>query len=488
MNEGQKLRKPDTLIVEVEILEEDSGVTNLEFETECISGRDIDNKSRVFRRFSAKGYSYRDHPDKRDSRERTEEFFDQPLKTGKYEFRIPIPETVKNGDYAVYITEIWDAEDNRRLCYSMQESITAKFSVSADAPVSVEVLSTDENMLSAIARIGEGESGVILFDGDEDPILPREALDQIAGKDKTLICDFGEYQWVVDGIDLRADKTADIDLTSEIRETELKTIKNPQKVLKVSLAEEKELPAAVQLRIKTSFVKNHFDLERGLLLYSVQAKADGGAGYETVPRKESNIQVAADNGEFWCLMDLGKGGEYFLAKEAVEMLTVDDITVAECPEFVYNGEPVCPQPQIGLNGRSMVLGQDYSLSYHNNTMSGTATMILECIGDYAHLGSNEISFVINPAAPVIRIARGGIRCARVKWEKSPEKVDGYEVQISESAEMESPRTVSLRRRRAKTLRKLNGDETYYVRIRAWKKVENKVYYSAWTSAEAITTK
>jgi len=75
---------------------------------------------------------------------------------------------------------------------------------------------------------------------------------------------------------------------------------------------------------------------------------------------------------------------------------------------------------------------------------------------------------------------------RVKWERTKEKVDGYEMQYGTSAEMESAQTVKLKRRTAKTLKKLNSNETYYVRVRAWKEVENRKYFSPWSSVEAVT--
>lgn len=485
LNDEQKIRKPETLMIEVEVLEEDSGITNLEFATECVSGLDSDRKSKVFRRFSAKGYSYRDDPDKVYSSEITEEFYDQPLKTGTYEFQIPIPENVKNGDYVVYIRELWDAENNRTLCYTLN-TITGSFKVSTELPSAFEMQNTDENLPLSIEQMGENEAGVILFREGEKPILPEAAVEAIAGKNKTIICDMGQYQWVINGLDIWAENAAEIDLTTEFREMELKTIKNPQKVLKMSFAEENDLLEKFQLRIKTDFVKDHLDQEDKLWVYAVGSTAEEGIEYQYIPRKESNIQVLFEDDEYWCALNISQYGEYILGEEEIKPLTIDDIAAIGSMEYAYTGEEICPQPRMELDGRLIVPGLDYVSTYRNNTQVGIASMVLTCIGDYEELGSKEFFFTITPGTPVIRKARGGIRRMRVKWERTKEKVDGYEMQYGTSAEMESAQTVKLKRRTAKTLKKLNSNETYYVRVRAWKEVENRKYFSPWSSVEAVT--
>lgn len=79
----------------------------------------------------------------------------------------------------------------------------------------------------------------------------------------------------------------------------------------------------------------------------------------------------------------------------------------------------------------------------------------------------------------------------VKWKKmSAKKVNGYQVRYATNAKMKSAKTLTIKKAStaSKTSPALKSATTYYVKVRAYKKVGKKTYYSPWSKAKTVTTK
>lgn len=76
-------------------------------------------------------------------------------------------------------------------------------------------------------------------------------------------------------------------------------------------------------------------------------------------------------------------------KTDVSSAVIPDIT----GDFTYNGHAVKPSITIVYNGKTLVDGVDYIVSYKNNTKPGTATMIIEGFGEFS--GRVEKTFTID---------------------------------------------------------------------------------------------
>jgi len=76
-----------------------------------------------------------------------------------------------------------------------------------------------------------------------------------------------------------------------------------------------------------------------------------------------------------------------------ENVTFDDMSVME---YVYEGEEITPDvPNMVINGKAAVIGEDYELSYTDNVYVGTATVIINFTGNY-YGDSIETTFKIVP--------------------------------------------------------------------------------------------
>lgn len=82
-------------------------------------------------------------------------------------------------------------------------------------------------------------------------------------------------------------------------------------------------------------------------------------------------------------------------------------------------------------------------------------------------------------------AKGQIK---ISW-KAAKSVSGYQVQYSRSATMKNAKSATVKSNtRSMTLRKLSSKKNYYIRIRTYKVVNGKKYYSKWSTVDKVTSR
>lgn len=86
--------------------------------------------------------------------------------------------------------------------------------------------------------------------------------------------------------------------------------------------------------------------------------------------------------------------------------------------------------------------------------------------------------------------KAGNKSFTVKWKKK--SCTGYQVQYSTSKKFAKKNTKTVKVKKAKTtkatVKKLKGKKKYYVRVRTYKTVKKKNYYSKWSANYSVTTK
>ena len=159
--------------------------------------------------------------------------------------------------------------------------------------------------------------------------------------------------------------------------------------------------------------------------------------------------------------------------------------------YAYNKKGVKPSVTITNSaGDKLVKGTDYTLTYQNNKKCGKATVTITGTGKYT--GSTKRSFIIKPAkATLSSVKSTKAKKVTVKWKKSAGGVSGYQVQISTDKNFKKGvKTYGVKKAKtvSKTISKLKSKKTYYVRIRAYKLVNNKKYACKWTTAKKVKCK
>jgi len=390
LNPGKTLQKPGMLEVELELKEEESGVTDVCFLVNHLASK---SQTGVFYEFSAKDYIVGEKTGT----------FDQPLKSGKYKFKIPISSVMQNGEYFVAVCLLRDKEQNVYENYYYPDLVQDKFTVSDEFDYAFEVSITNSSLLSKVQEMEEGKAGRILLSSSRKyNVLPKNVLNVIAGRDKTLVCYRDGYQWIINGLDIAHNKTKALNLTAEFSDVSMEMLESNQKVKMISFEDNGELPGVMQFRFKTAFVKNYVGREDDLSLYYVNEYDSEQEGldfyrddYEKIPGKKSNIQVVPDDDDTWCYVDISHNSKYLLSKSALSKLSMKKAVVSGLKSsYLYTGSSIKPALTVKLGGKTLKLNTDYKLTYKNNTAVGTASATITGIGKYKTYGSKTLTFKI----------------------------------------------------------------------------------------------
>ena len=144
-----------------------------------------------------------------------------------------------------------------------------------------------------------------------------------------------------------------------------------------------------------------------------------------------------------------------------------------------------PTITVKYGKKALKKGTDYTVSYKNSKTIGTATVTVKGKGKYT--GTAEATFKINPKAIAISKLIAGKTQFTVKWKKQT-GITGYQIEYSLKMNFANSKKVTVKKAKtvSATIKKLKAGKKYYVRIRTYKVVKKKNYYSAWSKAQAVT--
>ena len=154
----------------------------------------------------------------------------------------------------------------------------------------------------------------------------------------------------------------------------------------------------------------------------------------------------------------------------------------------WTGSTLKPTVTVKYNGATLVKGTDYTVSYKNNTKVGIATATIEGIGNYS--GSKSITFKINPKGTTLSKVTPGKKKLTVTWKKQTKQVSGYQIQYGTKKDFSNAKKLTVKGAKTvkATLKSLKAKKYYYVRIRTYKTVSGKKYYSSWSKYKKVKTK
>lgn len=161
------------------------------------------------------------------------------------------------------------------------------------------------------------------------------------------------------------------------------------------------------------------------------------------------------------------------------------ITISEA-EYVYNGKNKCPEVTVKTSKKVLLKeGVDYTVEYLNNKYVGESSVIITFIGNYS--GKETKTFVINPKSTSISNIYSESKKLTVSWKKQSSQTTGYQLEYTWPATVATSKmvTVSDNTVTKKTIKKLTNGTEYYVRVRTYKNVDGKKYYSAWSDFKNI---
>ena len=163
----------------------------------------------------------------------------------------------------------------------------------------------------------------------------------------------------------------------------------------------------------------------------------------------------------------------------VAKVSLKKCNIGAIDDHVYTGKAVKPAPVVKYRATTLKKGTDYTLSYSANKNIGVATVTVTGKGNYTD--SVKKTFRILPKAVKLSSVTPGVKRLTVKWKKGAGGVS-YELQYSLKQSFKSKKTMTIGNTATvkRVIKGLKKGKTYYVRIRAFKRVDNRKYYSAWS--------
>ena len=87
-----------------------------------------------------------------------------------------------------------------------------------------------------------------------------------------------------------------------------------------------------------------------------------------------------------------------------------------------------------------------------------------------------------------KAVKGDKKSVRVNWNKV-ESADGYVIEYAKKANFKGKKTIAVTAdKKAKTIKRLSTKKTYYVRVKAYKVVDNEKVYTAYSAKKKVRTK
>lgn len=163
--------------------------------------------------------------------------------------------------------------------------------------------------------------------------------------------------------------------------------------------------------------------------------------------------------------------------------------ILSATQYVYNGYAKKPAAKVKNSAGAVMSSSNYTVSYPSGRKYvGKYTVTVKFKGNYT--GSLKASFVINPMSTSVSSISAKSKGFTVRWKKQATQTSGYQIQYATNSKFTNSKTVNVSKNSttSKTISKLSSKKKYYVRVRTYKTVNSKRYYSSWSLEKSITTK
>lgn len=157
-------------------------------------------------------------------------------------------------------------------------------------------------------------------------------------------------------------------------------------------------------------------------------------------------------------------------------------------KVVYNGKKFKPAVTVKDSKGKKIAKKYYTVKYSSNKNVGMAKAVVKFKGIYS--GSKTLKFHIFPKGTSISKVTAGCGKITVKWKKQPKQITGFQVQAATDKNFKKNRkakTVNGKNSVEFTIEGLKESTSYYVRVRAFKKVGKKKFHSEWSKLKHVKT-
>ena len=192
------------------------------------------------------------------------------------------------------------------------------------------------------------------------------------------------------------------------------------------------------------------------------------------------------SGDFWtnnvkALMDTTSDTD---SKEVASISftkSISSLSFSSISSKAYTGKAIKPSVTVKDGTKTLVKGTDYTISYKNNKNIGTATVTITGKGSYT--GTKSLTFKIIPAKATLAAKKSNGKYA-LSWKKVT-GIDKYQIQYSTDSGKTYKTAGTVSSGKTSATLKLDTSKSYTFRIRSYKTVDGKKYYSSWSKTVTV---
>lgn len=157
--------------------------------------------------------------------------------------------------------------------------------------------------------------------------------------------------------------------------------------------------------------------------------------------------------------------------------------------YTYNGKVRKPSVAVYDAKGNKISSSYYAATYAKGRKNvGTYKVTVKLKGNYT--GTLSKTFQIIPRATNLSSVKAASKGFTVKWKKQTGQITGCQIQYSTSSKMKSAKTIRVigASKTSYTKKGLIAKKNYYIRIRTYRTVSGKNYYSNWSAIKRVKTK
>ena len=164
----------------------------------------------------------------------------------------------------------------------------------------------------------------------------------------------------------------------------------------------------------------------------------------------------------------------------IQLLKISDAKITGIEDKEYTGDSITQSITVKYKDKVLKKDVDYSLSYSNNVNVGDATVTITGMNGYS--GSVTYKYHVLPKGAALSSVNLVVKRLTIKWQPQS-GIDGYWLQYGTDKTFGTYlKNLVLKPERSEYIANVpTADTKYYVRIRTYKDVNGKRYYSYWRS-------
>lgn len=210
------------------------------------------------------------------------------------------------------------------------------------------------------------------------------------------------------------------------------------------------------------------------------------ADYTASPMTKGNSSIGNTNSFAY----MWQYSDSQIDKNVILMTDAQNLTVKLSKSSVtYNGKAQKPSVAVYNQSGQKIHSNYYTVTYSSNTKPGKANVTVNFNGIF--FGSKTASFIIKPQKPTQnKLKSKAKKQLNISWKKD-KNVSGYEIKYSTSSKFTTKTTKTVKAGKNSsgvTVKKLKSRKKYYVKLRSYKTINGKKYYSSYSSTKNIKVK